>query len=332
MFSKAWNQDLLCDGHLLHDGVSPHGVLHAGRGGPREACNYLSMATARWGRPLGNQVGTTWGKDAFKDNMCFFFIYCRILESWGHHACLVPGPLYSQSTSLSSLSSNVLLQHGSVLHWAINIQYSDTALDGQLFYQLWLLWLESHSRMKHIGKLDQVAKRCILLPRALVRVCLQIKLFSKVFFSGIACLCLCLCQTSCWEGGQDHGALYWWSCFVCLPPNNYWHALNNTSAWCEIISLLAYFTFFNRNVTFCWELNYKKCFHNCFYLFNCNPELPGYSYICNISNIVVKVSCKWKVFWFSADICINLHDLQGAKNENWRLWQPWCKHLKHNRK
>ena len=44
------------------DGVSPHGVLHAGHGGPREACNYLSMATARWGRPLGNQVGTTWGK------------------------------------------------------------------------------------------------------------------------------------------------------------------------------------------------------------------------------------------------------------------------------
>ena len=58
------------DGLHHHDGVSPHGVLHAGRGGPREACNYLSMATARWGRPLGNQVGTTWGKDAFKDNMC----------------------------------------------------------------------------------------------------------------------------------------------------------------------------------------------------------------------------------------------------------------------
>ena len=33
-----------------------------GRGGHRGACNYLSMATGRWGRPLGNPVGTTWKK------------------------------------------------------------------------------------------------------------------------------------------------------------------------------------------------------------------------------------------------------------------------------
>ena len=56
--------------------------------------------------------------------------------------------------------------------------------------------------MKHIGKLDQVAKRCILLPTALLRVCLQFKLFSKLFFSCITCLCLRLCQTSCWKGGR----------------------------------------------------------------------------------------------------------------------------------
>ena len=51
----------LADGHH-HGGVSPHGDLHAGRGGPREVCNYLSMATGRSGRPLGNLVGTTWKK------------------------------------------------------------------------------------------------------------------------------------------------------------------------------------------------------------------------------------------------------------------------------
>ena len=45
-----------------HGALSPHGDPHVGRGGPRGACNYLSMANARWGRPSGNLVGTTWKK------------------------------------------------------------------------------------------------------------------------------------------------------------------------------------------------------------------------------------------------------------------------------
>jgi len=49
-------------------GVSPHGGLRAGRGGPREACNYLSMATGRWGRPLGNLLGTTWEGSTPRDD------------------------------------------------------------------------------------------------------------------------------------------------------------------------------------------------------------------------------------------------------------------------
>ena len=48
-----------------HGGVSHGGVLHVGRDGPREAYNYLSMATGRWGRPLGNLADeSTWKKDA----------------------------------------------------------------------------------------------------------------------------------------------------------------------------------------------------------------------------------------------------------------------------
>ena len=55
-------------------GVSPHGDLRAGRGGPREACNYLSMATGRWGRPLGNLLGTTWKKE-------YYFFFFSLFQS-----------------------------------------------------------------------------------------------------------------------------------------------------------------------------------------------------------------------------------------------------------
>ena len=58
---KGFSRGLLLAGDLPRGGVS-HGGLHAGRGGPREVCNYLSMATGRSGRPLGNLVGTTWKK------------------------------------------------------------------------------------------------------------------------------------------------------------------------------------------------------------------------------------------------------------------------------
>ena len=57
----GFSRGLPLAGDLPRGGVS-HGGLHAGRGGPREVCNYLSMATGRWGRPLGNPVGTTWKK------------------------------------------------------------------------------------------------------------------------------------------------------------------------------------------------------------------------------------------------------------------------------
>ena len=51
--------------HHAHGALSPHGDPHVGRGGPRGACNYLSMATARWGRLSGNLADeSTWKKDA----------------------------------------------------------------------------------------------------------------------------------------------------------------------------------------------------------------------------------------------------------------------------
>ena len=73
---KDFSLDLpLAGDHPRHGhGVSHGGVLHAGRGGPREACNYLSMETGRSGRPLDNLVGTTWKKMHKTRHNLFFII------------------------------------------------------------------------------------------------------------------------------------------------------------------------------------------------------------------------------------------------------------------